>query len=55
MSLIYRGYFINQNDAGKYDVIKDGKTVATADREQAALDYVDIEKRRERDAKKATA
>lgn len=43
---IYRGYHIEEKD-GKWIVSLNGEVKATADREQAAIDYINIEKRRE--------
>jgi len=44
---IYRGYDIEEKD-GKWIVSLGGIVKATADREQAAIDFINIEKRRER-------
>jgi hypothetical protein len=46
MSTIYRGYEIALVD-GKYVVTKDGKAVETTSSEDAAMSWVDAEKRRQ--------
>jgi hypothetical protein len=47
---VYRGHYIQESD-GKWHVYKgDNTLLATADREQAAYDFVDIERRKARGA-----
>jgi hypothetical protein len=50
--MIYRGYDIEVNDKGTHFIYKDGLLVAKADNEQAALDYINIEKKKQREASK---
>lgn len=48
---IYRGYTIEKNPEDKYAIFKDGHhiyTLPTTDSEEAALAWIDAEKRRQR-------
>lgn len=46
---IYRGYDIEAKD-GKWIVSLNGKTIASAPSESAAQDFIDIERRKAREA-----
>lgn len=46
-NLIYRGFEVVQQGA-VFQVLKDGQEVHRADREEAALNWIDAEKRRQR-------
>jgi hypothetical protein len=53
MTTIYRGYNVEKDASGKYAIYKDGNhiyTLPTTDSEEAALAWIDAEKRRQRDA-----